>query len=640
MKQNEESAADSGEPPAWRELEDEGVQKLIADPRLLAHLSDIVSVFDREMRFTYVSRTIDDRTRALVLGSCVLQHMPPVDRERFRRAFLESWTSGTPRVVEALDDRGRWWETRLVPVKGDDGVAHMLGASVDISARKQAEQALSERESRLRYAIEASGVGTWSWQVDGDEVVWDEGLCRIYGVDPASAPHLYGRYVEHIHPDDRAYVEAQIARSLQTGIYEDFEHRIVRPSGEVRYVFCRGSALCGDDGRVVALRGGIFDITERRQLEEQLRHAQKMDAIGQLTAGIAHNFNNLLSIVLPNVELCRMRAPREIHRHLDDIEHAAERAADMVRQLMRFARHELGAHKCAVDLTTLAQRTVSICRSTFDRRIRIELESEPGLPPVLARPGDIAQVLLNICINARDALEEGRVEEPSIVLRLERGEAVVRLQVTDNGPGMPEEQRARLFEPFFTTKQIGKGTGLGLASAYGIVVDHRGTIACASAPGVGTSFTIELPIAEPAPVESRGAEPARGRERETVLLVDDEPLLRRAIRGVLEHAGYRVRESEGGPEGLALLTQGSEQVDLVLLDRSMPRMSGEAFLAGMEASGVRVPVVLLTGDPGSASEVRGARAVLLKPPGSALLCKTVREVLDAGRADHGRESAG
>jgi signal transduction histidine kinase len=255
---------------------------------------------------------------------------------------------------------------------------------------------------------------------------------------------------------------------------------------------------------VTGLRGGIFDITDRKRLEEQLRHVQKMEAVGQLTAGIAHNFNNLLSIVLPNVELCRAQAPAAIDGPLADIEHAAVRATELVRQLMRFARHEIGASKSEVDLAAIAQRTVSICRATFDRRISIELAAQQDLPPVLARAGEIEQVLLNICINARDAFEEARSENPSLRIAVERGgRDTLRVSVRDNGPGIDAATRARLFEPFFTTKDVGRGTGLGLASAYGIVVDHQGHISCHSEPGAGTVFTVELPIAR----EVRSARP-------------------------------------------------------------------------------------------------------------------------------------
>ncbi len=609
----------------------EGVRRLLSDPSLLAHLSDIVSILDRDLRFLYVSRVVGANTMADVLGVNVLDHIPAAYHERFLEAFEQARLSGVPLTIECPARDEYWWETRLVPVQDDRGVPLMFLTSSNITERKRREQELSERETRLRYAIEASGVGTWNWDRHSDQIAWDEGLCRIFGLDPSVAPKGYDAYLSYVHPEDRDRVDARVIQCLETGVYEDFEHRLVRPDGEVRHVLCRGMAVLDDLGKTAGIRGGIFDITDRKRLEEQLRQVQKMDAIGQLTAGIAHNFNNLLSIVLPNLELCRAQAPAAIHGPLADIEHAAKRAIEMVRQLMLFARQEVGAAKAAADLAAIAERSVSICRATFDRRISIELDTARALPSVLARAGEIEQVLLNICINARDALEEARSENPRIRVQVERGERdTVRVSVSDNGPGIDGAVRARLFEPFFTTKDVGRGTGLGLASAYAIVADHQGQITCASELGAGTTFMVELPVAREVRKAqmTRNDAPAR-RGSETVLFIDDEPLVRRALRAIMEHHGFRVLEAEDGAEGLALVERPDLTVDVILLDRSMPRMSGEQFLARLRELPRRPPVVLLTGYPGAEAEMENVRAVLMKPPKSEALLATLRQVLDA-----------
>jgi two-component system, cell cycle sensor histidine kinase and response regulator CckA len=617
-------------PPSDAErMREESVRRLLANSSLLAHLSDIVSIVDRRLRFVYVSRAFEGRSESELLGTNFLERMSPPFRDHFRAAFEQVWATGSPRTIEYASGH-QWWETRLVPIEADESVPLMFLTSAIISERKRREQELSERESRLRYAMEASGVGTWTWDRATDEISWDDGLCRIYGLDPKKSPRRYEEYVCYLHPEDRPRIEAQIGRCVETGVYEDFEHRVIRPEGEVRHVFCRGVAVLDDAGVVTGMRGGIFDVTDRKRLEEQLRHVQKMEAIGQLAAGIAHNFNNLLSIVLPNVELCRAQAPVSVHGRLADIEHAATRATEMVRQLMLFARHEIGASKGAADLVAIADRTVSICRATFDRRISIELTAERDLPPVLARAGEIEQVLLNICINARDALEESSNDNPRIAISIGRGSAhTLSVCVRDNGPGIDEVTRARLFEPFFTTKDVGRGTGLGLASAYGIVVDHDGHIACQSELGVGTSFTIELPIAgEISVVPLSSAPPPASRGSETILFVDDEPLVRKALGAVLEEAGFRVLEAADGREGLMQIERRDVTIDLVLLDRSMPRMSGEQFMRELRSRHPKMPVVLLTGHPGSETELEGAFAVMMKPPRSAALLATIRELLD------------
>jgi CheY-like chemotaxis protein len=377
----------------------------------------------------------------------------------------------------------------------------------------------------------------------------------------------------------------------------------------------------------------VYDITDQKRLEEQLRHVQKMEAIGQLTAGIAHNFNNLLSIALPNVELCRAQAPAELHGLLDDVLHATDRAMELVRQLMRFARQENSSVQLATDLRVLAHHTAKICRSTFERRIDIAVLTATDLPPVLARPGEIEQVLLNICLNARDAFADAHTADPRITMRVERGgEAMVRVSIADNGPGMDEAIRARMFEPFFTTKDISKGTGLGLASAYATVVDHRGHIRCDSTKGAGTCFTIELPVAaEPAASKPRVVPVAASRGSEGVLLVDDEALVRRALRAVLEQAGFQVFEAGDGSEGLSLLARHAGSIDVIVLDRSMPRMSGDEFLAQLRRQSCRVPVVLLTGHASGEPDLDGVDAVMMKPPRSMELLRALREVLDARR---------
>jgi CheY-like chemotaxis protein len=316
---------------------------------------------------------------------------------------------------------------------------------------------------------------------------------------------------------------------------------------------------------------------------------------------------------------------------LSDIEHAAERAADLVRQLMLFARRDVEVTKSPVDPLAIVRRTLEICRTTFDRGIRFELTAGPDLPRVLANSGQLEQVLLNICINARDAHESANTPAPYIRIHLERTlRGDLRIRISDNGPGMDELTRSRVFEPFFTTKDVGRGTGLGLASAYAIVADHRGRIHCETRLGEGASFEIELPglsHVDFAPVvERRAAEVPRGSE--CVLIVDDEPLVRRATRAMLERGGYRVLECSDGEEALRTVACERDAIDLVILDRSMPGLSGEEVFERLQASAQELPIVLLTGQPGEAATAERADAMLRKPVELATLLTTVRSILD------------
>jgi len=614
-------------------MAEETVKRLLLESSLLAHLSDIVSILDANLRFLYVSRTAGDRSLSDVLGTCVLDHIPPPSRSQFEDAFQRAWSSGDPVTIEAASDDGLyWWENRLVRVTDGEGLSVMFTTTCDITPRKRAEQALRESEGRMRDAMAASGIGTFAWDPVRDLLVWDEGACRIFGFENSSVPVSIERYVEVLHPEDRARVQQHVAHALRTGEYHDLEHRILRSSGEIRHVFSRGSTSRDDHDNINMVRGGLLDITDRKRLEEQLRQAHKMEAIGQLTAGVAHNFNNLLSIVLPNVELCRDAVPPDAKIYLDDIEHAALRASELVRQLMLAARREGSIEKVECDLVAMVERTLRICRSTFDRAIDIRCQLDLLEAVIEARPGEIEQVLLNICINARDALKQAATKDPRLLLHLSAdGPDMVEVCITDNGSGVAPEVKSHLFEPFFTTKGVGRGTGLGLATAYGIVGDHGGRISCDSQLGGPTTFRIELPrLRKPVPREVPEKPAPQATGTETILVVDDESMVRRALRGVLESGGFRVLEAGDGQQGLALIAQSNTNISLVVLDRSMPRMSGEDFLQELTRTGRTLPVILLTGDPGQ--QALTASAVMVKPPRAAPLLATVRNLLDQSRA--------
>ena len=586
---------------------------------------------DREHRILYLNHTVPGRSVAEMVGTSALTYIPPQDHEGYRRVFDRAWSTGEVQVLEVRTISDFWWQTRFVPVREDGAVAYMLGASIDVSERKRAEQALRESESRLRHAISASGMGTWTWDRRTDRIVWDDMICQIFGIRLEDAPRGYEAYLATIHPDDRARVASALARYLETGLYEDLEHRLVRPDGEVRHVLAKATTTLDEEGRAVGFRGGVFDITSGKRMEAQLNQAHKMEAIGQLTAGIAHNFNNALSVIIHNAALCRDGASPELGEQLADIEYAGLRAAEMVRQMMVFARPDTNARKTAIDPIKSARRTVEMCRRTMDRRIVLDLESGVDIPPIHANAGQIEQVLLNICLNARDALESVPIEAPRIVIGVERrhdGDEVV-IRVSDNGPGMTAEVCAHVFEPFFTTKEVGRGTGLGLAMAYAIVADHRGRIECQSRPGEGTSFEITLPAGEGAAHPSVIGEAITPRGgTETILLIDDDAPVRRALGEILQRDGYTVLEAPDGLTGLATFERELVRVDLVVLDRSMPGLPGEIVLERLASLDATVPIILLSGHPGDSSDRRHAAAILTKPTDRATLLRTVREALD------------
>ncbi len=412
------------------------------------------------------------------------------------------------------------------------------------------------------------------------------------------------------------------------------------------------TSLVDHSGRVVAMASMAQDITERRNLEAQLRQSQKMEAVGVLAGGVAHDFNNLLTVIAGNLSLAQMRLGdrHPAARGLRDAERAAERAAGLVRQLLDFSRKSRSQPR-PLSLNDCVRETLSLLRSSLDRRIALEQHADPDLWLAEADPGQIHQVLVNLCVNARDAMPEGGTLRITCANRVideaycrahpeARPGEFVELRVADTGHGMDRQTLARIFEPFFTTKEVGKGTGLGLAMAYGIVRQHGGWITVESAPGQGSTFAVLLPrtlasAEEPVP-ETAG--PSGGTE--TILLVDDEEMLLRLGRAILEANGHRVIEARDGQEALEIFRSRRAEIDLVLLDMIMPRRNGRDTLEELHTLAPEVPVVLSSGyTPVSNEELNalGARAFLHKPYRPAELVRTVRQVLDSVAA--ARETA-
>ncbi|MCC7263606.1 MAG: GAF domain-containing protein [Candidatus Latescibacteria bacterium] len=387
----------------------------------------------------------------------------------------------------------------------------------------------------------------------------------------------------------------------------------------------------------------LLDLRRWAQSQERLRQAQRLESVGQLTAGIAHNFNNLLQANLTNIALAQLTAPPSLKTYLEGAYQAGERGADLVRQLMLFSRVESGqAALRPVDLKVLVEGTVSLCRKTIDRRIEIELALPGGLPLVQADPGQLEQVLLNLYLNARDALQGADRPTPwirttaGLVHRSEPGQTGDReylcLTVSDNGVGMDEQTRERVFEPFFTTKEVGQGTGLGLATAFGILQQHQGWIECQSELGVGTTFSLYLPLAAaPAALPAAAEKTPLPVGGETLLIADDEDLVRRSTASIFTELGYQVLEAANGNQALELCRQ-HPRIDLILLDLSMPGLSGAEVLSQLRTDHPDIRVVVFTGYAPERGQLEGAIEVIAKPFSIPKLATAVRRALD-GRRD-------
>jgi signal transduction histidine kinase/ActR/RegA family two-component response regulator len=393
---------------------------------------------------------------------------------------------------------------------------------------------------------------------------------------------------------------------------------------------------------------------EHDNLDEMLRQNQKLEAIGQLAGGIAHDFNNLLTVIINGIQLIKITEdPEKCRQLLTNLEQACHRSTELVRQLLAFGRKS-DVEMRPIDLRDVIAEVVAITSKTFNRRIEMVVESEDGLPCVLADPGQMHQVLLNLCVNARDALKEVELSDPPPQLRITVGawsiqitEAMCRsnpdatpgdyvlLSVSDTGVGIDPETRKRIFEPFFTTKGRGKGTGLGLATVYGIVKQHSGWISVESEVGLGTTFNILLPTVDAALLsEEEESSESLPSGHETILVADDEEMIRDMSRMILENLGYGVILAADGQESVDAFRENCDTLDLVLLDISMPRLSGLEAMRQILSIAPDAKVILSSGYSETSlgrKHIRqlGAADYILKPFTPPVIAQAVRRVLDA-----------
>jgi PAS domain S-box-containing protein len=598
---------------------------------VLENAPDTVARVAIDGTLLYLNRVVPGVVMEEALGRSALDYIAPESRELAKRTLDQVARTGELGAFDckALGPNGATsdYSTTVSPIKEGDRVVALTLIARDVTTQRATERALRESDEKLRLAIGATGVGLWSWDFKTGTITWDGALCRIFGVE--RAPADYEAFLARMHPDDREMVSAHVNRSAETGVYPALEHRIVRPDGETRWLLGTATIVRDEAGQLALLIGGTFDVTDRRRIDEQLRLAQKMEAIGQLSAGIAHNFNNMLAVIVPSVEAAAASANPVAAEMLAAARDAALRAAEIVRELMLVSGRSRKADRKPLAIEVLVERTVRMCRSTFDSRIAIDLRLAPEPPLIVADGGQIEQALLNVLINARDAVQASPEPRPrTIRVRLEAADGRVVVRVEDNGVGMDAATRRRVFEPFFTTKEVGRGTGLGLATTYAIVKDHGGTVECESTVGVGTTFTLTFPARPEVPRgdERAGAAPGVPGGSERVLVVDDEALVRSTVARTLRGAGYEVVEADDGDAAMRALTAEGNGIDLVLLDVSMPKLSGRGVLAAMREKEMRVPVIGWTAHVGA---IEGVRAVLNKPVTSAALLRAVREVLDA-----------
>ena len=595
-------------------------------------------------------------------GEALSRFVDPADQDayyRHRKLVLET---GAPQSCELRlrrqDGAPFWAQLTATSVRAEDGARACRVVLLDVSARKGAEQALRENQAQLLLALEVSRAGMWTWELPTDEVWFDARFCAMLGYAPGELPRGAREWATYHHPADLPELmnRAEAHVGGDTSIYES-EHRIRDKSGAWRWVFTRGKlAAVSADGSVKALTGIAVDVTERKvaeveraELRAQLVQAQKMEAIGLLAGGIAHDFNNLLQIILGHTEQALDDLPPDtpLQADLAEVSSAAGRAAELTRQLLAFGRRQV-MQPVVLDLNALVAGMLRMLARVLGEDLALRFEPSADLYPARVDKGQLEQVLMNLCVNARDAMKHGgtlTLATKNIAADATPGGEplgslagpCVQLTVTDTGIGMDEATRARVFEPFFTTKPIGQGSGLGLSMAYGIVRQHGGAIEVSSALGQGTRFELRLPIAEGA-----GAQVAQGIPQravggtETVLVAEDETAVLQVVVHVLRRAGYTVLIARDGEEALRVFEEHADAIDLALLDVVMPRLSGRDVMERIRARSARVRFVFSSGyrAGGLHTDFLALEGLPLiaKPHSHGELLRAVREALDAPRA--------
>ena len=545
------------------------------------------------------------------------------------------------------DGRTIWVSTTASRIEFQ-GRPAVVAFYLDITEQKRAEEALRESEAFLRMSQRTGRVGSWQWDLKTNHVRWSDGMHAIYGMAPEEFDGTLEGATKSTHPDDLPAVRASIQRLMDTGAPQPIEYRVVRPDGQIAYLWGTGEVIVGGANQPVRVLGTVVDVTERKraeeerlQLESQVLHAQKLESLGILAGGIAHDFNNLLTSMLGYANLAMIYLPEQspARSMLREIEKAAHRAADLTQQMLAYS----GKGKFTVQplrLDRLVEEMSQLLKTAVSKKAELQLRLEPAT--IEADATQIRQVVMNLITNASDALGDkaGVIRIGTGVREMDAASLTspfcpdslpagiyAYVEVEDTGHGMTEETLSRIFDPFFSTKFAGRG--LGLAAVLGIVRGHRGTIKATSIPGKGTQFQVFFPRSTASPPEEQTSSPADAplpRGQGTVLVIEDEPSVRTFACRVLESAGFNVLSAENGTRGVELFNANVTKIAAVLVDLTMPLMDGLEVCRRIRSTGSEVPLFIMSGyteaEVSSRCAGAGVNGFLKKPfdPRELLAC--------------------
>lgn len=555
------------------------------------------------------------------------------------------------------------WEGELQQVRRDGselwlsshwtsqrGVAEplQLQINIDISARKKVEHTLRHSEERYRRFVDEDLTGNLIIRADGSILTCNAAFVRAFGFESVEEALAVNFTTLLRHRRDWTVLFQEVSKH---GAVERHDLEMRQPQGEPVYVAARMVGAFDEEGAINDLQVYLFNDTKRKRLEEQLIQAQKMEGLGTLAGGIAHDFNNILAIILGYASQLegRQYKPDQVPGAVKVIKEAVERGAALVQQLLTSAR-QAEARLSSVDLNALLQEVERMLQATFPKMISFKTDLAPNLPLITADRSQVHQVLLNLCVNARDAMPNGGTirlessivngEEVSRIFTGAEAERYVCMSVNDDGAGMTPEVKAHIFEPFYTTKERAKGTGLGLSVVYGVVNNHHGFVQVESTPGEGTTFHVFLPLNLATEQAANGATQTGQRKTsqpQTILLVEDEEMLRELGVEILSSEGYRVLTARDGVEAVEMFSTHRDDIGLVVCDLGLPRMGGyDAFMKMKEIrSDVRAIVASGYLEPSMRSEILKAGVIdtLQKPYDFNEMLERIRAIIGTAHSE-------
>jgi PAS domain S-box-containing protein len=551
-------------------------------------------------------------------------------------------------IVNLRKDGTRYVEEQTItPVVNEAGkITNFIAIKQDITERKRAEEAVKQAEEKYRSIFDNAVEGIFQSTIEGSFISVNPAMARILGYDSAEELIANRADIEtqhYVDPDRRAELVRMLA---ERGVVKGYECEVYRKDRSKLWTVENVRAIRDKSGSVLYYEGSIEDIAERKTLEEQLRQSQKLEGIGMLAGGIAHDFNNLLTVITgySDLTLLQLRDEDPLHRNITEVKKAAERASALTRQLLAFSRKQVLQPR-VLDLNAVISELEKLLRRLIGEDIGFRTVLESDLGNVKADPGQIEQILMNLAINARDAMPNGgelTIETANIYLDEDYAKShldvspgpYVMFALSDTGMGIDQQTQARIFEPFFTTKEAGKGTGLGLSTVYGIVKQSGGNIWVYSEVGRGTTFKVYLPrVDEGAPKYERRIEMESDvLGSETVLVAEDEEMVRKLARRVLEMFGYQVLEAANGGSALLICERHNEPIHLLVTDVIMPEMSGRDLADRLAQLRPGIKVLYMSGYTDDAIVHQGVldegANYIQKPFATDALVRKVREVLD------------